>query len=76
MKFIFSGLALPATGAWCRIAQINKRTDLQIKLAAIERSKHRRVVALKFTIELSFTSSRRLVVRFIRSATLLREPPP
>ncbi len=51
MKFIFSGLALPATGAWCRIAQINKKTDFQIKLAAIERSKHRRVVALKFTIK-------------------------
>jgi plasmid replication initiation protein len=33
------------------IAQINKRTDLRIKLAAIERSKHRRVVALNFTIK-------------------------
>ena len=52
MEFIFSGLTPPPTGAWCRIAQINKRTDLQIKLAAIERSMHRRVVALKFTIEI------------------------
>ncbi len=33
------------------IAQINKKTDLRIKLAGIERSKHRRVVALKFTIK-------------------------
>jgi hypothetical protein len=33
------------------IAQINKKTDLRIKLAAIERSKHRRVVSLKFTIK-------------------------
>jgi plasmid replication initiation protein len=33
------------------ILQVNKKTDLKIKLVAIERSKHRRVVALKFTIK-------------------------
>jgi hypothetical protein len=33
------------------ILQVNKKTDLNIKLVAIERSKHRRVVALKFTIK-------------------------
>jgi len=32
------------------IKEINKKTDLRIKLASIERSKHRRVVALNFTI--------------------------
>ena len=30
------------------ILEINTKTDLKIKLAATERSKHRRVVALKF----------------------------
>jgi plasmid replication initiation protein len=33
------------------IAEINKKTDLKINLSSIERSKHRRVVALNFTIE-------------------------
>jgi hypothetical protein len=33
------------------ITQINKKTDLRIKLASIERSRHRRVVALSFTIK-------------------------
>jgi plasmid replication initiation protein len=33
------------------ILQVNTKTDLKIKLASIERSKHRRVVALKFTIK-------------------------
>ena len=33
------------------ILEINTKTDLKIKLASIERSKHRRVVALKFTIK-------------------------
>jgi plasmid replication initiation protein len=33
------------------ITQINSKTDLKIKLASMERSKHRRVVALKFTIK-------------------------
>jgi plasmid replication initiation protein len=33
------------------IAEINKKTDLKIKLASIERSKHRRVAALNFTIK-------------------------
>src|ERR1700730_13831363 len=33
------------------IAEIDKKTDLRIKLASIERSKHRRVVALKFSIK-------------------------
>jgi plasmid replication initiation protein len=32
------------------IREINAKTDLKIKLASIERSKHRRVVALTFTI--------------------------
>jgi hypothetical protein len=32
------------------ILEINAKTDLKIKLVSIERSKHRRVVALKFTI--------------------------
>jgi hypothetical protein len=33
------------------IAEINKKTDLKIKLASIKRSKHRRVVALDFAIK-------------------------
>ena len=33
------------------IAEINKKTDLKINLASLERSKHRRVVALNFTIK-------------------------
>jgi plasmid replication initiation protein len=33
------------------IREINAKTDLKIKLASIERSKHRRVVALQFVIE-------------------------
>ena len=33
------------------IAQVNAKTDLKIKLASIERSKHRRVVALNFAIK-------------------------
>jgi plasmid replication initiation protein len=33
------------------LLEINTKTDLKIKLASIERSKHRRVVALKFTIK-------------------------
>jgi plasmid replication initiation protein len=33
------------------ILEINTKTDLKIKLASMERSKHRRVVALKFTIK-------------------------
>jgi replication initiator protein len=33
------------------IMQINQKTDLRIKLSSIERSKHRRVVALNFAIK-------------------------
>ena len=33
------------------IAEVNAKTDLKIKLASTDRSKHRRVVALKFTIK-------------------------
>jgi plasmid replication initiation protein len=33
------------------ILQVNKKTDLKIKLTSIERSKHRRVVALNFLIK-------------------------
>jgi plasmid replication initiation protein len=33
------------------IAEISAKTDLKLKLASIERSKHRRVVALNFTIK-------------------------
>jgi plasmid replication initiation protein len=33
------------------ILEINTKTDLKIKLASIERSKHRRVVALNFLIK-------------------------
>lgn len=33
------------------ILEINTKTNLKIKLAATERSKHRRIVALKFTIK-------------------------
>ena len=33
------------------ILKINANTDLKIKLVSIERSKHRRVVALNFTIK-------------------------
>jgi len=33
------------------IAEVNAKTDLKIKLASVERSKHRRVVALNFLIK-------------------------
>jgi plasmid replication initiation protein len=33
------------------ILEVNTKTDLKIKLASIERSKHRRVVALNFLIK-------------------------
>jgi len=33
------------------LREVNKKTDLKIKLASVERSKHRRVVALNFTIK-------------------------
>jgi plasmid replication initiation protein len=33
------------------LAEVNTKTDLKIKLASIERSKHRRVVALNFAIK-------------------------
>jgi plasmid replication initiation protein len=33
------------------IAEINKKTDLRIELASMERSKHRRVTTLTFAIE-------------------------
>jgi plasmid replication initiation protein len=33
------------------IAEINKKTDLNIELEALERSKHRRVTMLTFTIK-------------------------
>jgi plasmid replication initiation protein len=41
------------------IAEINKKTDLRIKLASIERSKHWRVVALTFAIKTQATLKRR-----------------
>jgi plasmid replication initiation protein len=41
------------------IAQVNAKTDLKIKLASTERSKHRRVVALNFTIKTQATPSSR-----------------
>jgi hypothetical protein len=33
------------------LAEVKAKTDLKIKLASTERSKHRRVVALNFTIK-------------------------
>jgi hypothetical protein len=33
------------------VAEVNTKTDLKIKLASIQRSKHRRVAALNFTIK-------------------------
>jgi hypothetical protein len=33
------------------IVEVNTKTDLKIKVASIERSKHHRVVALNFTIK-------------------------
>jgi hypothetical protein len=33
------------------LAEVNTKTDLKIKLASIERSKHRRVVAFNFAIK-------------------------
>jgi plasmid replication initiation protein len=36
------------------ILEVNRKTDLKIKLASIERSKHRRVVALNFAIKAQF----------------------
>ena len=41
------------------IAQVNAKTDLKIKLASIERSKHRRVVALTFAIKTQAVPKRR-----------------
>ena len=41
------------------IAEINQKTDLKIKLASVERSKHRRVVALNFTIKTQAVPKRR-----------------
>jgi hypothetical protein len=34
------------------IAQVNAKTDLKIEVVSIERSKHRRVVALTFAIKM------------------------
>ena len=42
------------------ILEINKKTDLGIKLSSIERSKHRRVVALTFAIKAQAIPKRRL----------------
>jgi hypothetical protein len=39
--------------------EINKKTDLRIKLQSIERSKHRRVVALTFAIKIQPAPKRR-----------------
>jgi plasmid replication initiation protein len=41
------------------ILEINKKTDLRIKLNSIERSKHRRVVALNFAIKTQDVPKRR-----------------
>jgi plasmid replication initiation protein len=41
------------------IMEINKKTDLRIKLSSIERSKHRRVVALTFAIKTQPAPKRR-----------------
>jgi len=41
------------------ILEINKKTDLGIKLSSIERSKHRRVVALTFAIKAQATTPKR-----------------
>jgi plasmid replication initiation protein len=41
------------------ILEINKKTDLGIKLSSIERSKHRRVVALTFAIKTQAIPKRR-----------------
>jgi hypothetical protein len=41
------------------ILEINKKTDLKIKLGSIERSKHRRVVALNFSIKTQAVPKRR-----------------
>jgi plasmid replication initiation protein len=41
------------------ILEINKKTDLRIKLSSIERSKHRRVVALNFSIKTQAVPKRR-----------------
>ena len=41
------------------ILEINKKTDLRIKLNSIERSKHRRVVALTFAIKAQAIPKRR-----------------
>jgi Initiator Replication protein len=41
------------------ILEINKKTDLGIKLKSIERSKHRRVVALTFAIKTQAVPKRR-----------------
>ena len=41
------------------IGEINKKTDLRIKLSSIERSKHRRVAALTFAIKTQAVPKRR-----------------
>jgi plasmid replication initiation protein len=41
------------------LAEINAKTDLKIKLASLERSKHRRVVALSFAIKTQAISRER-----------------
>jgi hypothetical protein len=33
------------------LAEVNAKTDLKIKLASLQRSKHRRVIALDFAIK-------------------------
>jgi plasmid replication initiation protein len=41
------------------ILEINTKTDLRIRLSSIERSKHRRVVALTFAIKTQAVPKRR-----------------
>jgi hypothetical protein len=52
MKFIFSGLILQQHALKVAIAEIKSKTDLRIKVKSLERSKHRRVAALNFEIDL------------------------
>jgi ATP-dependent DNA ligase len=56
------------------IAEINKKTDLRIKLSSIERSKHRRVVALIFSIKAQAIPKRWLWALKKDSATPARVP--
>jgi hypothetical protein len=56
------------------IAEINEKTDLNISLQSLGRSKHRRVTTLTFTIKTQAIPKRRLKLVKSRSAASARLP--